>query len=355
MNMFRSVAFGALLLSGTNALVAQLTQDNSTLTFNHRTGAFGPQPGSYGIIGVATHPTPLDGCTSLLSQAGDLKNKIVIIERGNCNFTDKVLNAQEAGAIGVVVGNTDYDRTDQLLIMSAPDTFDSSNVKIPAVFVSTNTLKNLNLLMQKGNIRITLDSQGEVSAYSIGGSNGSSSGSSDIIAGLIRMILFLAAGFPSLWMCWLSCFFVGNAFQHCFDKCKRRNRLADIPSVKYNGDLHKDRENPDYIHNTSCVICLDEFMEGQNLKLLPCSHGFCSSCIQSWLADRSDLCPICKRSIFTTPNPAHQNRNGFCCWRQRRVNYVHVDQDDIESAGNGNSVVTPEHVDMNRIHSNERL
>jgi subtilisin family serine protease len=47
---------------------------------------------------------PKDGCDPL-DNADEVENKIALIERGRCFFTTKVLNAQAAGAIGVIVYN----------------------------------------------------------------------------------------------------------------------------------------------------------------------------------------------------------------------------------------------------------
>lgn len=44
-----------------------------------------------------------------------------------------------------------------------------------------------------------------------------------------------------------------------------------------------------------CVICCEPFEQGTTVKLLPCMHGFCSACIDAWLA-RDTHCPICKES-----------------------------------------------------------
>jgi extracellular elastinolytic metalloproteinase len=46
--------------------------------------------------------TPTFGCNSPLN---DVSNKIVLIDRGDCNFVTKVLNAESSGAIGVIVIN----------------------------------------------------------------------------------------------------------------------------------------------------------------------------------------------------------------------------------------------------------
>lgn len=52
--------------------------------------------------------TSSDGCETIIN---DLAGKIALIDRGNCNFTDKVLNAQAAGAAGVVIANNQDDST----------------------------------------------------------------------------------------------------------------------------------------------------------------------------------------------------------------------------------------------------
>lgn len=38
--------------------------------------------------------------------------------------------------------------------------------------------------------------------------------------------------------------------------------------------------SPSIIKNASCAICLDDFTpEKDNIRILPCGHGFCSVCI----------------------------------------------------------------------------
>ena len=45
-----------------------------------------------------------------------------------------------------------------------------------------------------------------------------------------------------------------------------------------------------------CCICLDAMEVGQQVILLPCSHGYHKDCIQRWLA-RSAQCPLCKTVV----------------------------------------------------------
>ncbi len=53
-------------------------------------------------------PTETDGCSPFVN-AAQVAGKIALIDRGTCTFVNKVLNAQAAGAVGVVV--VDNDKT----------------------------------------------------------------------------------------------------------------------------------------------------------------------------------------------------------------------------------------------------
>ena len=71
--------------------------------------AFGAALTTTGVTGplaaTGTNATTDDACSALA--AGSLTGKVAIINRGTCNFTTKVLNAQNAGAKAVLITNTD--------------------------------------------------------------------------------------------------------------------------------------------------------------------------------------------------------------------------------------------------------
>ncbi|KAI3630116.1 hypothetical protein MIR68_011551 [Amoeboaphelidium protococcarum] len=48
---------------------------------------------------------------------------------------------------------------------------------------------------------------------------------------------------------------------------------------------------------TNCSICIDDFEEGNELKVLQCGHVFHSDCLQPWLCEKSGVCPLCKLNI----------------------------------------------------------
>lgn len=71
--------------------------------------SFGPAPtvaGKLGPLAVYNDGTGVasDGCEA---SVGSLTGKIAIVDRGTCNFTNKVYNAQLAGAVGVIIANND--------------------------------------------------------------------------------------------------------------------------------------------------------------------------------------------------------------------------------------------------------
>ncbi|WP_292010717.1 T9SS-dependent M36 family metallopeptidase, partial [Chryseobacterium sp.] len=64
---------------------------------------FGAPLDAVGVTGNVQLASVIDGCTAL--PAGSLTGKIGLVERGTCNFTVKVKNAQNAGAIAAIIYN----------------------------------------------------------------------------------------------------------------------------------------------------------------------------------------------------------------------------------------------------------
>ncbi|RZR86432.1 hypothetical protein BHM03_00013632 [Ensete ventricosum] len=74
------------------------------------------------------------------------------------------------------------------------------------------------------------------------------------------------------------------------DKGLKRTALRQLPKVSYGGA--SGGEEP-----AECPICLAEFEEGEQLRVLPqCGHGFHAGCVDAWLGSHSS-CPSCRRVL----------------------------------------------------------
>ena len=60
------------------------------------------------------------------------------------------------------------------------------------------------------------------------------------------------------------------------------------------------RQNPDVTPQTigreTCPICIVDFEEGDDLRVLPCEgkHRFHQACVDPWLLELSSSCPLCR-------------------------------------------------------------
>lgn len=54
---------------------------------------------------------------------------------------------------------------------------------------------------------------------------------------------------------------------------------------------------PDAIGRETCPICIVDFEEGDDLRVLPCEghHRFHQQCVDQWLLELSSSCPICRQ------------------------------------------------------------
>lgn len=72
-----------------------------------------------------------------------------------------------------------------------------------------------------------------------------------------------------------------------------RPRPSRQPSTKQSNDPVM----PDAIGRETCPICIVDFEEGDDLRVLPCAghHRFHQYCVDPWLLELSSSCPICRQ------------------------------------------------------------
>ncbi|KAI8363174.1 hypothetical protein B0O80DRAFT_432913 [Mortierella sp. GBAus27b] len=242
-------------------------------TYVDRTAAFGPRIPEEGLVLnlIAIEILDKDGETAACKPVTGAPANVAwvaLVERGGrCSFVDKVRNMQASGASAVIVGD---NQKGNLITMYARDT---SDVLIPSVFITQNHYRELRYFgMELGKgflVKILPD---------------------DIDWPVLDVIIFiiLSPAFVVLFMFFL------------WKMRMRRQRLADLapPEVVSNLPVKvyfKSKAQPD--DSTECVICLEEYKDEDELRVLPCKHEYHVACIDNWLTNRKKFCPICKRDI----------------------------------------------------------
>jgi len=95
------------------------------------TSNFGPPLSFPGSTANVVQSVPADGCTAL-TNGSEISGKIALIDRGICNFTVKVKNAQDVGAVAVVIVDNVQDSPPPALGGSDP------SITIPSVRITLN-------------------------------------------------------------------------------------------------------------------------------------------------------------------------------------------------------------------------
>ncbi|XP_076906215.1 uncharacterized protein LOC143562226 [Bidens hawaiensis] len=49
--------------------------------------------------------------------------------------------------------------------------------------------------------------------------------------------------------------------------------------------------------DAQCYICLVEYEDGDEVRVLPCHHEFHRSCIDKWLKEIHRICPLCRGDV----------------------------------------------------------
>ncbi|KAJ6337976.1 hypothetical protein OIU76_007618 [Salix suchowensis] len=50
-------------------------------------------------------------------------------------------------------------------------------------------------------------------------------------------------------------------------------------------------------HEQQCHICLVDYEEGDEIRVLPCSHEYHMSCVDKWLKEIHGVCPLCRDNV----------------------------------------------------------
>jgi len=117
--------------------------------------------------GVAAN-TETDACEPL-TNGDDVSGNVALIDRGSCNFVDKVLNAQMAGAIAAIICNDAAQGSDDgrggIVNMTAPD--GSEDPTISSIFLTLEFCDQIKAEMANGTVNVTLTDEFNLRGSSI--------------------------------------------------------------------------------------------------------------------------------------------------------------------------------------------
>ncbi|XP_078524164.1 E3 ubiquitin-protein ligase RNF13 [Lissotriton helveticus] len=274
-NQFKTIITIQLLaffsLLPVKADIKAYSLENVTQTFDDMPARFGYRIPSNGLKGFLIVSKPENACEPIalppLPKENIASTFIVLIRRLDCNFDIKVLNAQQAGYKAAVVYNVD---SDDLISMGSNDIELIKKIEIPSVFIgeaSANSLKDEFTFERGGHIVLLPEWSLPLEYYLI---------PFLIIVGicLILIVIFMITKFVQ-------------------DRHKsRKNRLRKDQLKKL--PVHKYKKGDEY---DVCAVCLDEYEEGDKLRILPCSHAYHCKCVDPWLTKTKKTCPVCKQKV----------------------------------------------------------
>uniref|UniRef100_A0AAF5CYB3 RING-type domain-containing protein n=2 Tax=Strongyloides stercoralis TaxID=6248 RepID=A0AAF5CYB3_STRER len=194
-------------------------------------------------------------------------NFFALVPRGNCSFSKKAFNVQQYYKALIVYQD---EKEKKPISMSGRE--EASKVEIPVIMITYKCMEELtrNYSFRDGQYFVLIKSAPVF--Y-------------DLIKYLIPFLMCIGLCFIVL------CVSLGiRLFRERRKLAKKRlskANLKKIPVRKY-----VKNEEPD-----TCAICLEDFIEGEKLRVLYCNHAYHCKCIDPWLTKNRKVCPICKRKV----------------------------------------------------------
>ncbi|KIJ54986.1 hypothetical protein M422DRAFT_24845 [Sphaerobolus stellatus SS14] len=272
---------------------------------------------------------------------------IALVMRGGCTFVDKVREAQRFGAKGVVVGGETREQDmhgDGLVQMYSIG--DASDITIPSVYITHSSYDKLSTLIANSNT-----STWGLRTVSVGITIDPSTWEwySPILTFLILLFLPSMLTLSTLlihrlraaraarrerapedvvhnlpWRVW-----EGQQTVVELEKLLDKPKLEPDHQAEQDQDQNQNQsleegaagssepsssrtdsegvisaegpltaeESHWYDTQGECAICLEDFVKGDEVRVLPCRHIFHKEEVDDWLIQRKKLCPICKHDV----------------------------------------------------------
>uniref|UniRef100_H2YE69 RING-type domain-containing protein n=1 Tax=Ciona savignyi TaxID=51511 RepID=H2YE69_CIOSA len=235
-----------------------------------------------------------DGCRFDYSSINLPSSWIALVSRGNCTFADKIDNAANWNASGIII--YDLEKNDELTTMSHED-----SAKIVSVIIKYDLgLKVGNLVLLGTPVNCLIET---------GKKHSQSSGfqlerTSIIFVSVSFMILMLVS------LAWLIFYYIQRfrILQAHNRGLRHRNRLAQraISQLK----CRTLKTNDESLSSDSvCAICIENYKVGDVIRELPCQHLFHKKCVDPWLHNKH-TCPMCKINIIKTTGNCEDSDSG---------------------------------------------
>lgn len=257
-----------LLQIGVVADILVYQQDQLLEEFRDFPATFGSEIPESGLKVRAVRAFPTDGCSELDPPPENvtMSRFAVIIARYNCSFEDKIRNAQKAGYAAVIVHNVGSNDLERMSANHAED------ILIPSVFIGeSNGIYIIESFLYPLPYALII--------------------TDDIPFNINNNLIIPFAIVVGLCFIIMICFMIIRCIRERRRMLRHRlpnSVLRKIPIVKFAKGMQYD----------TCAICLDDYVDNERLRVLPCHHAYHVKCIDPWLTKNRRVCPICKRKVF---------------------------------------------------------
>ncbi|KAH7446826.1 hypothetical protein KP509_01G078100 [Ceratopteris richardii] len=251
-----------------------VSNSSSFTAFESSEASFAPHVAASDVKGLITLSVPLDACSPLNESTSTQSSTslFLLIVRGNCSFEEKVRHAQAAKFSAVIIYNNESG-TD-LLKMSG----DSKGVFAYAFFVTHESGEALARYADDSSTEVWVISDNENIVFSV------------VVFSLIILVIIGAVIVTWYLLKKDREIRLGGRFSRsCRPGVMNPSIVQAMPVTCYRA--YGNEKAP----QESCVICLEEYLNGEQLRILPCSHRFHCTCVDAWLTLWQDVCPICRR------------------------------------------------------------